>query len=430
MSVAAVEQTEPVVALRARPLLSGTWLLAGAMVASGVLTYAFLVLAARALGPYDYGQIGVLWGSMFIGAIVLFRPLEQTTSRAIADRLTRGEEVATVLRSVGLICAVLVGAGAIAAAAAWGVLTRRLFHGDDLLTAMLVAGTAAYGLQYLARGLLGGVRWFKGYSLGLLADASARLLLAAPLVVFASRGLAAAALVGAGLAGAVVPLLIGRRRLRGIAGGGGGTQFHIRSAAAFAAPATAIAAADQMLVNGGPLLVVAGGASAKAAGVVFAATMLVRAPVYVFQGVAASLLPNLTRLQADPDGEPFRRAIIRAAVVLLSAGVAIVSMTAVLGPRAMALYGSGFEAGRAELVMLAIGVACYLAAGTFSQALLSLDGGLAAAAAWSVAAGAMVAAYAAAPGSPLERVSSAFAAAMIVGTVLLGVLLARKVRRR
>jgi hypothetical protein len=31
---------------------------------------------------------------------------------------------------------------------------------------------------------------------------------------------------------------------------------------------------------------------------VFAATMIVRAPVYVFQGLAASLLANLTHLNA------------------------------------------------------------------------------------------------------------------------------------
>src|ERR671934_505681 len=77
----------------------GAWMLSGAMLATGVLTYAFHVLAARSLGPHGYGQIGVLWAAMFLGSIVLFRPIEQTTSRTIADRRARGEEVATVVRS-------------------------------------------------------------------------------------------------------------------------------------------------------------------------------------------------------------------------------------------------------------------------------------------------------------------------------------------
>ena len=70
------------------------------MVVSGVLTYAFHVLAARTLGPSAYGQIAVLWGAIFLGAIVLFRPIEQTTSRSIADRLAREEDASSVLRPV------------------------------------------------------------------------------------------------------------------------------------------------------------------------------------------------------------------------------------------------------------------------------------------------------------------------------------------
>src|SRR5262249_20631038 len=104
MTTQAAVYAEPAVVTRERPepALAGAWLLSAAMVGSGALTYGFHVLAARSLGPHAYGQIAVLWAAMFLGAVVLFRPLEQTASRAIADRLARGEEVRTVLRSVGL----------------------------------------------------------------------------------------------------------------------------------------------------------------------------------------------------------------------------------------------------------------------------------------------------------------------------------------
>ena len=45
---------------------SGAARLSLAMVASGVLTYAFQVLAARSLGPEAYGDIAVLWAAMFL----------------------------------------------------------------------------------------------------------------------------------------------------------------------------------------------------------------------------------------------------------------------------------------------------------------------------------------------------------------------------
>jgi O-antigen/teichoic acid export membrane protein len=413
-----------------RSVFTGAWLVSVATLAAGVLTYAYHVLAARTLGPHAYGQIAILWGAIFLAAIVLFRPLEQTLSRTIADRRARGEEVRTVLRPIGLICAGILVLGGIAFAAAWGQITERVFLGNDLMTAMLVAGIAAYGLQYLVRGLVGGARWFGGYGLSLCADGVARLLVAVPLVFAASQDLAALALVAAGLGGALIPVLAGRRILASLLVRGTGGRFELGSALGFAAPTCVIAAADQLLTNGAPLLVIVGNGTdgTKSAGIVMAATMLVRAPVYVFQGLAASFLPNLTLLHATDDPAGFRRAVTRTVLYLLGAGLVIVGLTAIAGEQAMALYGSGFEAGRQPLVLLALGVAFYLGAATFSQGLLAADCAVRAAAAWLVSALLLVVLYATIPGSELYRVSVAFAVATLVGLVLLGGALYAKVR--
>ena len=399
-------------------------MLSGAMVVSGVLTYAFHVLAARTLGPSAYGQIAVLWGAIFLAAIVLFRPVEQTTSRAVADRLARGEETASVLRSMLVISAALLLVIVAGALAAWGPLSDNLFEGDQTMTAMLLGGTLAYGLSYVVRGLVGGVRWFRGYGLGLLSDAIGRLAVAAPLLFVASKGLAAFALVAAGLVGAFVPLYFGRRELEVLHKHGGGSRFRALSALRFAAPAGLMAASDQLLVNGAPLLVVLGtGHAGKTAGVVFAATMLVRAPVYVFQGLAASLLPNFTVLNAA-ERERFRAAVHRTALVLFGVGVCIVLGTAAFGPEAMRLlYGNAYGVDRGSLVLLGAGVACYLAASTFSQGLLALHRAGLAAAAWCGSAGAFIVLYALLPGSQLGRISVAFASAMLGGLVALWALL-------
>src|SRR5439155_25212870 len=194
-----------------------------------------------------------------------------------------------------------------------------------------------YAAAYLIRGLLGGIRWFGGYGICLLADSVVRLVIAAPLIVVASRFTAGVAVVAAGVGGALAPLLFGRARLRGAADGRPAPPFRAAAVLAFAGPAAAIAAADQLLVNGGPLLVTLGSGrgAGSTAGVVFAATMLVRAPVYVFQGLAAALLPNLTDLNARYDGAEFRRAVLRTTVFLLGAGAVIVLGALALGPEAM-----------------------------------------------------------------------------------------------
>ena len=54
----------------------GTVLLSSATLVSGVLTYAFHVIAARSLDGSTYGLVAVLWAAMFIAVVVLFRPLE------------------------------------------------------------------------------------------------------------------------------------------------------------------------------------------------------------------------------------------------------------------------------------------------------------------------------------------------------------------
>lgn len=413
---------------RAPRAISGAGLLSSAMVLSGVLTYAFLVIAARTLGPEAYGRIGVLWAAMFITAIVLFRPLEQTLSRSIADRRARGDEVRSVLASVGVLAAVLTAVVGVSAAVAWRPIAGRLFGGDSSLTALLLAGIAFYGCSYLVRGLVGGALWFNGYGLNLVADGLGRVVLGLPLLAIASRTTAGAAVAGAGLIGALVPLVCGRRRLRPLLQPGSGTPFHVGRAVRFAGPASTIAAADQLLVNGAPLLVMAGGGpgATKAAGLAFAATMLVRAPVYVFQGVAAALLPNLTRLNAADGFDRLKSEVTRTARLLLAAAALVILACTAGGPLGMRiLYGHEYSASRGVFAALGCGVAFYLVAALLSQALLALDAGSRAAVVWVGAAVALVGSYALLPGAQLTRVAVSFAVGSLVLLVGLGRLVYR-----
>ncbi len=67
-----------------------------------------------------------------------------------------------------------------------------------------------------------------------------------------------------------------------------------------------------------------------------------------------------------------------------------------------------------------MGVGCYLATSTFSQALLALDRGRIAALGWVVSAVVFLVAYAVIPGEALFRVSTAFALGTAVAVPLLG----------
>jgi O-antigen/teichoic acid export membrane protein len=418
-------------ALRAPRTFDGAVLLSGATVASGILAYAYHVLAARVLGPEAYGLVAVLWAALFLLVVVLFRPLEQTTSRALADRLARGQEVRSVLRAMFWIYLVLAVTIGIVGALGWGLIGDRLFLGDSSYTAALVVGLAAYGVAYVLRGVCAGAGWFNGYALLLVSDGAVRVLFVVPLLFVASRDLAAAAMVAAAVGSVALPVLIGRRVLGPLVHRGEGSPFHVGAAVAFAWPAAVLAVADQVLVNGGPLLVMLGGGAnvGKVAGLVFAATMLVRIPVFVFQGIATSMLPNLTRLHATAERALFRRAVLRAAGGLAGVAAVIVVTAAAIGPEALqTVYGSEYTAGRLELALLGVGVGCYLATSTFSQALLALDCGRIAALGWVVSAVVFLGAYALIPGEALFRVSTAFALGTAVAVPLLGYALVHRRR--
>jgi O-antigen/teichoic acid export membrane protein len=382
---------------------------------SGVLAYAFNVLAARTLGPDVYGAVGALWAGMFLLAVLLYRPLEQTLSRAISDQVARGSDARPA------VVVALVSSAALLAA--WGPITDGLFGGRAVLTGALVVGLAGYGVSYFARGLMGGVRWFGGYGVLLFADGAIRVLVALPLIFIASPAIAGVAIALAAIGGGLAPAVLDRRTsLHLIAGDGtaDAEPYPLGSAIRFAAPAAVIAGCEQILVSGGPLLVlIAGGPHADHdAGVLFAATLLVRAPVFVFQGIQASLLPNLTTFEANGEGARLRKATVTVALIMVGFAAVVAAGALAIGPFAMSLmFGDGFDAGRVDLAAMAVGIGGFLAAGTFCQALLARGRAGRAAIGWALAAITFVGLELLLPGSAFHRVSFAFG----ISSVLVGV---------
>lgn len=411
---------------------SGAALLSIGTLASGVLAYVFNLLAARALGPAEYGPVAVLWAAMFLVSVVLFRPVEQTLSREIADRRARGEDARQVTRAATRLTVALVALVTVLVAVAWGPLTDDLFGGRELMTVALWAGIAGYAISYYVRGLLSGLEDLGDYGLLLLVDGAARVAFAVPLVAVASPAVAAIAIVAAALGGPLAVHVAARRR-RGAPraerlAGTGSRPFALTRALGFAAPIAVVAGAEQILVSGGALLVaITGGASATAAaGTVFAATMLVRAPVFLFQGVAAALLPRFTGLSAVGDNRAVLRQVGAMAGGMLALSALLVAGALVAGPEIMTLlFGAGFDVGRGDLAILSAGVGTYLAAATLSQAVLARGRSLAAAGAWVTAATTFVVVELSIAGAPFHRVSVAFAVATAIACALLAFLVAR-----
>ena len=163
------------------------------------------------------------------------------------------------------------------------------------------------------------------------------------------------------------------------------SEFTLAAGGGFAAAVLLIMVSEQTLLNAGPLLVRAS-EGAAAAGFIFNVLMIARAPLVLFQAVATSLLPHLTRLRSsasEEDAEAFRLSV-RFTLGAIAAFAAVVGLVvAIAGPELMQLaFGKKFAYDRLGLVIVTVGMGFYLCSGTLNQAALAQGQVRRAAACW------------------------------------------------
>jgi O-antigen/teichoic acid export membrane protein len=362
---------------------------------AGLLTYVYFSLASHELSKVAYGEIVVLWSAVFVLISVLFRPIEQLLSRTIAERQTHGQAIGRPLRVAATIQLAIAATFAVAALALRGPLQNDLLSGNRPLYWILVGAVLAYAASFFARGFLAGNRRFLLYGALLLAEATARMSFALAVAIGVASGQTATALgiiAAPILSLTVVPLAFaGRARRRRAAAqpAAESSPFTLAYGGGFAAAVLLIMVSEQTLLNAGPLLIRAS-LGAAAAGFIFNVLMIARAPLVLFQAVATSLLPHLTRLRSKAtagDEEAFRLSVrfTVAAIAALATIVALVVLAA--GPQLMQIaFGKKFEYDRAGLVIVTVGMGFYLSSGTLNQAALAQGQVRRAAACWATSA--------------------------------------------
>lgn len=429
----------------------GAALLSAGIGTTGLVTYTYFALASHVLSEGDYGRITLLWSATFVTVSVLYRPVEQLLSRTIADRDARGLPGAHHLRIAALIQLGLAAAFAVGALALRGPIRDGLFAGSAALYWILIVTVLAYAASYFGRGFLSGHHRFGLYGLLVLMEATTRCLFALAVAVGISSGQTAVAL---GMAAAplvslvVVPFGV-RRRLAAepaprpatdarpepelVGSPGAEFEFTLARGSAFAGSVLVVMLCEQTFLNAGPLLVkvTEGAAGAALAGFTFNVLLIARAPLQLFQAIQASILPNLTRMRAAGEHDPFRRSVnVTLAAIAAFAALSALVLLAV-GPALMdLLFGGDVEYGRGGLVLITVGMGLYLAAATLNQAILAHGRAAATAACWAVtAAGFVFYLVIARPDDRVLQVEASFTAAALVLTALLSALYAHSNRQ-
>src|SRR3954447_24569583 len=351
---------------------------------AGLLTYVYFSLASHRLDKVDYGEVVVLWSAVFVTISVLFRPIEQLLSRTIAERQARQQPIGQSLRVAATIQLALAATFAVAALALRAPLQDHLLSGNATLYWILVTAVLAFAASFFARGFLAGSRRFALYGALLLAESTARMSFALAVAVGIASGQTAVALgivAAPVLSLTVVPLAfagraVARSRDSGARAGPAPdrSEFTLAAGGGFAAAVLLIMVSEQTLLNAGPLLVRAS-EGAAGAGFIFNVLMIARAPLVLFQAVATSLLPHLTRLRssaAEGDAQAFRLSVRVTLGAIAAFAAAVGLIVAVAGPQLMQLaFGNKFEYDRVGLLIVTVGMGFYLSSGTLNQAALA-----------------------------------------------------------
>lgn len=386
---------------------------------NGITTYAFLVVARRALGDEAYGGLAVLWGLIYILGPGLFQPLEQEIARATANRAGRGEGSAPVLKEAARIGSVQLGIVIVGVLVSWNLgLDELLDNRVDLLVALILS-LAAFMVAECVRGILSGRHEFTRYSAYFAAEGLGRLALAGILAAIGVEVVGAYA-VSVGIA-FVIATFVAVGRLRPFAKPGPPAPLsELTPSLGWLLIASL---GEAFMLNVGPVAldIVGDDLGDEAPGIFLNGLIISRVPLFFFQAVKASLLPNLATQAATNDLTGFRHTQLRLVAAVISVAAVSVAVMAALGPWLVAsLFGD--EIGARDMALLSASGGGLMVMLSLSLGLVALDHTRLAVVGYIVGVAAFPIALTFAD-DPFLRVETALVAAVTAGSLITAVLL-------
>lgn len=372
---------------------------------TGVITYAYFLIASHTLSKDDYGQITVLWSAVFITISTLYRPIEQLLSRHISERVVKGQSLSEPMRVASTIQFGLSLLFTVLALALRGPIQNTLLEGNETLYWVFFTSVLFYAASYFARGFLAGSQRFGLFVALILSESCFRTIFAVLVVVgiLSGQGWVAVGITAApALSLLVVPFAFARKAQKdkeaappAVAVSAETEEaFSFRHGGGFAAAVLLIMFSEQAFLNAGPLIMRSLQGAAEA-GFIFNVLMIARAPLQLFQSVSTSILPHLTSLHTSdaPDSDREFGRTVKMVLLGITAftGAAFLFMAAV-GPKAMQIaFGKNFTYDRAGLLLVTVGMGLYLASVTLNQACVAQGQVRRAAARWITCAAVFIA---------------------------------------
>ncbi len=386
----------------------GARILSIGIATTGLFTFAYFSVASYVLNDDELGDLNRLWTILFVAMTVFYRPVEQYLTRTIAATGGHPYRTATILQ------ASFATTFLVAMLALHGPLSDEV--GGSSMFWVLVVAAAAYAVSYFARGVFAGNKLFAFYGGLVFFEAVARFLFPVAVAIGIATGQTAVAL---GIAAAPIASLCvlpwALRKLRERHDPTVSTKTE-DSPTSFALAVAAVQLGEQSLLNAGALIVAHG-----ATAVVFAAFLITRIPLQLFQSIQTSMLPHLAGLSREDDA--FVSAIRKTQLAVAGFGALVVAGLLVLGPTVMPiLVDVEHHWSRWGLALIGLGMGIHLSAGVLTQAAYATGRATQAAGAWLAAAAVYVVLMAVGGGDELLRAEAGYAGCAALLLVLLRVL--------
>ncbi|HSR25092.1 MAG TPA: hypothetical protein VLW53_16170, partial [Candidatus Eisenbacteria bacterium] len=191
-------------ALRLRGALrNGAFVVSLGILVLGLTAYGVLTISARSLSKAEFSAFAAEWSMLFALSGGFFLPLEQETTRAVAARVSRGQDIGPAVGRVGALGGVIVLGLVVLLGALHQPIADRVLDGQTGLLVALAAALPIMGALYLLRGALAGTSRFGTYASALSGEGATRVVAVA---LLAAAGAATAGSVG--LAVALAPALV------------------------------------------------------------------------------------------------------------------------------------------------------------------------------------------------------------------------------
>src|SRR3954463_9162781 len=161
---------------------------------TGLITYLYFAIASHELSKDQYGEITVLWVSVFIVISVLQRPVEQLLSRTVSENLAQGTSIRRTVRVAATIQVSVALVFDVVALLLRDPIQNNLLHGNSTLYWIGVTAVTAYGASYFARGFLAGSHRLTIYAFQIICESVARTAFPTAVAVGIASGQTAVAL--------------------------------------------------------------------------------------------------------------------------------------------------------------------------------------------------------------------------------------------